>query len=403
MSRDQKAFPGCTCEMMRIVAMAVLGLPSILLPGLTGYLPAAGQTRFLSDLPTFEVEQDLHIDGNLATLVPIRWLAVARNGTIAACQEQMSAIRFFDSTGNDLGTVGGQGEGPGEFRMPIHAGWIGDSLWVGDFLLKRVTLISTEPATIRTLPPIASIRPAPADTARFSIGSIYSVHALYPDGKLLVNTTGGESLEGSPLFQVSQDGQIERLIVEIPDDPDEMVRGRSERGVSSSRVPFYPAPEWGVAPDGSRIAVLTMDISGREGGTFRVDLFDPNGDQIFSRTFPFEGVRIPDQVVDSVMEPRSARLSSRGILREIRNRIPPVYPPVEKIVLGMDGRTWIRLYSGEEREHWLILDETGNPQGRVSLPEKTTLQVAGAAHVWALERDEWDVESIVRYRVRQDG
>jgi hypothetical protein len=218
-----------------------------------------------------------------------------------------------------------------------------------------------------------------------------------------VNTSGGEALEGSPLFRISPDGQIERLVLEIPRDTEEMVSVRTERGISSSRVPFYPAPEWGVAPDGSRIAVMTMDISGREGGTFRVDVFDPSGGRIFSRTFPFEGVRIPDQVVDSVMEPRAARLSGLGIVREIRNRIPPVYPPVEKIVLGMDGRTWVQLYDGGKQEQWLILGETGNPQGRVFLPARTALHVADAAHVWALERDEWDVESIVRFRIREEG
>ena len=85
--------------------------------------------------------------------------------------------------------------------------------------------------------------------------------------------------------------------------------------------------------------------------------------------------------------------------RELRSRVPPFYPPVENILIGADGRSWISLYRRDESEEWLILDAEGNPQGRVVLPGRTRLHVANATHIWALERDDLDVESIVRYRV----
>jgi len=90
-----------------------------------------------------------------------------------------------------------------------------------------------------------------------------------------------------------------------------------------------------------------------------------------------------------------------GLERELRSRVPPFYPPVENILIGADGRPWISLYRRDESEEWLILDAEGNPQGRVVLPARTRLHVANATHIWALERDELDVESIVRYRVLQ--
>lgn len=352
----------------------------------------------IADLPTFAIEQDLRIDGMEADLVPIGWMGVAGDGVIAVLQGQISGVRFFDSLGNSLGVVGRKGEGPGEFQFPAQAGWIGDSLWVNDFMLKRITLISTEPAVVRTLPPIPSVRPAPEDQARFPVAPVYSPTALYPDGRLLVNSRGGEAIEGSPLFLVAGDGVIERLVLEIPRDPEETITVHQEGRSAASKVPFYPSPEWAVASDGSRIGVLTTNITGPEAGTFRVSLSDALGGQVYRRAYPFQGIPIPKQVLDSVVEIRAARL---GIETEMRNRIPPIYPPVEKILLGADGRTWIRLHSGDESEAWLILGSEGNPQGRVVLPARTTLHVANATHVWALERDELDVESIVRYRIRE--
>ena len=93
-----------------------------------------------------QIEEDLRIDGHTADLVPVFWLGVGPDGTIAAIQRLLSGVRFFDSVGNDLGLVGREGEGPEEFRVPSQAGWMGDTLWVSDFMLKRIALISTEPA-----------------------------------------------------------------------------------------------------------------------------------------------------------------------------------------------------------------------------------------------------------------
>jgi hypothetical protein len=90
-----------------------------------------------------------------------------------------------------------------------------------------------------------------------------------------------------------------------------------------------------------------------------------------------------------------------GLERELRSRVPPFYPPAYDILLGSDGRAWIRLYNEDGRREWLILDAEGNPEGRVVLPDRTRLHVANETHIWALESDELDVESIVRYRLNE--
>jgi len=387
-------------------------LAVLLFPIVNGCAADGADTPLIADLPQIEIEQDLRIDGNLANLVPIRWMGVSPDGTAAVFQDQLRGVRFFDPSGNDLGVVGREGEGPGEFMGPISGGWIGDTLWVSDFRLKRITLISTEPAFLRTLPPFTGARPAPEDEARLPQVLNLLPYALYPGGRLLIAASGGEVFEGSALFQVSLDGLVERLVLEIPRDPQGSVVVRSEGRSSNYGVPFFPRPRYTVAPDGSRIGILTTAITGPEAGTFRVSIYDSTGGEIFSRAYPYQGVPIPDHVVDSALAPRDPGPLPPGITatrprrppsveRELRSRVPPIYPPVREILLGMDRRTWIRLYRGDGREEWLILDADGDPQGRAVFPARTKVSVVTATHVWALESDEFDVESIVRFRLHE--
>ena len=104
--------------------LALLCLTIPLLPFTNGCAPGGTATQFVGDLPAFEIEEDLRIDGHTADLVPVFWLGVGPDGTIAAIQRLLSGVRFFDSVGNDLGLVGREGEGPEEFRVPARqVGW----------------------------------------------------------------------------------------------------------------------------------------------------------------------------------------------------------------------------------------------------------------------------------------
>ena len=63
--------------------------------------------------------------------------------------------------GANKGVVGRDGEGPGEFRRPNYAGWNGDTLWVSDQGLMRITLVSAEPVLFFTPPTDIPHPPSP--------------------------------------------------------------------------------------------------------------------------------------------------------------------------------------------------------------------------------------------------
>jgi hypothetical protein len=47
----------------------------------------------------------------------------------------------------------------------------------------------------------------------------------------------------------------------------------------------------------------------------------------------------------------------------------------------------------------LILDETGQPIAAVVVPSNVTIWQSNRSHAWALERDEFGLASIIRYRI----
>src|SRR5690606_19083312 len=110
--------------------------------------------------------------------------------------------------------------------------------------------------------------------------------------------------------------------------------------------PFAIRPVFGVAPDGHRNMLISTSLGGGERGTIRVTAVDVWGDTLYVTEAPFTGVGIPRQVADSAIAARATFYRMNADLaaayRQIA-RVPPVYPPVEGVVVGKDGAVWIKL------------------------------------------------------------
>ena len=244
----------------------LLGVSSALMP------PVAAQAR----PPQLTLTRDLRIDATANNLSSIDAVTVSRDGTIILLQPQDHLIRYFSAAGKSLGTVGREGSGPEEFRRPVRAGWLGDTLWVYDGGQSRTMLISPERKVLRTIRRPSDIRASPRDTT--PSGSVYSpLLGLYPDGSQLVmvilpmRTTSprppwsvSKLDTGSPsvVLRVTPDGVLQRIAAWAPDDACGYTIGTAYQ--------FCGHPRADVSPDGSRIAFIAMSVAGADSGTFRV-------------------------------------------------------------------------------------------------------------------------------------
>lgn len=105
----------------------------------------------------------------------VRHAARLADGSVAVVDGSSRKVRVFAESGAHLVSMGGRGEGPGEFRSPWLL-WVlpGDTLWVGDYLPWRFNIFSADGVFIRSM--------APDD---------FSLHTLIPPGGVL---DGGASV-----------------------------------------------------------------------------------------------------------------------------------------------------------------------------------------------------------------
>jgi hypothetical protein len=354
--------------------------------------------------PLIDIESDLRIDGYEADLVPIEWVGIAPSGRIALLQAQDHVVRFFTGDGSFLGAAGGEGDGPGEFRSLARGGWHADTLWVSDPRLGRVTFIAPSLEVVGTaMAPRAFSQLTDNAAVPFAADEPYAV--LHGDTMLVtaLRMTGSRLSTAAPsmhLLRVVGDSVLD-VVAPLPADEGGEITIPSGRGYFRFQVPFFARSDWAVSSDGRRVAILTTDTSDPTHPSFRVRITDAAGHALVDRTFPFEPDPIPPARMDSAIAASAApRPELRTEMeRELRRLAPRIHAAAERVLLGEDGTVWIGLRQTTAGRPWLLLGPDGAPAGRIVLPANATLRVAERTRVWVTERDELDVESIVRYRL----
>ncbi|HEY4320599.1 MAG TPA: hypothetical protein VGM77_05405 [Gemmatimonadales bacterium] len=355
--------------------------------------------------PRYVLTRDLRIDAAAANLSPVTWLAVSPSGTIAVGQQQDHLIRFFDAAGKALGTFGREGEGPGEFRGldKFGVGWRGDSLWVGDYNLRRFAMITPERKLLRTVPAALTIKGL-GDTAASVM--VTGAVSLYPDGSQLVDVVLPSSLAQRPawandpnhldtrlaLIAVSASGEFERLVSYGPRDDCGMAMSYAYMLCGRLTV--------GIDPTAEHIAWGTMSYAGPDSGTYRITMLNRRGTTIYSRKYPFTAQTIPAHIRDSLNErARTQKLPVMPTPLGPRFGPPTIYPGLETVLVGTDGSAWAQLRPTDAGIPWVMLSPRGDVTGTLTVPANVKLMVVGRGVVWGTEKDADDVESVVRFRV----
>ncbi|MDE2719179.1 hypothetical protein [Candidatus Palauibacter polyketidifaciens] len=374
----------------------------------------------------WELEETLRLgspDGEDA-LTYVRDLATRPDGSIYLLQS-WDPIRVFRSDGRPAGMIGRQGEGPGEWALPLrHAGWLGDTLWVSHRL--GTQFLSADGEEIRRVS--FRIR-LPAEGSHLSPGR------PLPDGTFLpsrsVNEDAGLFLKAgrAALRRVSASGEIVDTLamVERHLGPYALEHETDRYGwgvMTSHPLGPWSGESWlpvAATPDGAAVVLIGKVREEGEDASFDLLQIRFDGDTLLHRTVPYK-LRPITRAEASLQRERMADQLARGgspwdtsnperkrrIGRELIT-FPEHYPPVRRIVAGGDGSMWLlREAWPDPADIWEIYGEDGELEGSVRIegpadhddwdPRLRILR-ASRTEVWATTLGEFGVPYVHRYRV----
>ena len=325
---------------------------------------------------------------------PVLRMTLGPDGLLHTLHEGEATIRRWTADGAPAGTLGRKGEGPGEFQYPYQLGFFGDSLWVWDHLASRVSYFDT----VGTFVGSVSVRAARADGEE----PVAQPVAPLRDGTFMgLVIAGRHSIAGGK--------QTERPYVRMDAAGSRLARIWAEPLEPHDAISqLFGDTHLSGFGKGGLLVVDRRAWTGVGDATVRVTEMGFDGDTIFSVTVPYDPVPLAAERYDSVVR---AWVGAGGGEAEIREALyrPSHLPAVSHLVVGEDGTIWLQRFdpvvveSGEPMREWWVLDSGGSPLARALTPEGLEVKLVTGDTVWGIERDELDVEYIVRHRLIKGG
>lgn len=308
------------------------------------------------------------------------------DGNVYVLDAQTQRVHVYDAAGRHVRSMGGAGAGPGELKQPIGMALAPDgALWVADAGNQRYTVFGADGSVRETRPRRGlHVRPWPG---RFdAAGALWDVEP------------GPNGPSGPPLLvRLSPDGTAHArhpLPVFAPRE------WRLDKGPvqTSAFVPYTPALVWALTPDGR----VWSGVSGR----YRLALHHPGGDTVRVTEVPLAAVPVTAAEREAATATLRWFTSQGGRIDE--SEIPRHKPAFTAIHVDDQGYVWVRpsLPADQPQAAFDVLHPDGRYLGRVALAaplhELMPVRVHGD-RLYAVQLDEDDVPSVVRYRIERRG
>ncbi len=317
---------------------------------------------------------------------------VDSRGRLWVADGASAEIRIFHDDGAHWKTLGGRGEGPGEFRrVGLLGGFAGDSIAVWDNGLGRLTVYGPEGSLVRT-------RALQAED-----GGPLRCADVFRDGSLLCqlptvlmasSLTPGQLLGDSVrLVRVGVEAGGTRQL------PVTTVAGPTWLWTGEAQVPLPFTTNAGFDIRGESVLLV-------QGPFFRVRMLE---DGVLSRVYALD--RDPRPVTEFDVE------AYRGFAEEYvpdRRRtgflsaldhpsIPGRLPAYSRVLSASDGTIWVRRYTADPLAPavWDVFGPEGDGLGSVTAPRGFSAMSIRDGRIVGVWRDEMGVEHVRAYRLKE--
>ena len=304
------------------------------------------------------------------------------DGSLMIADRSSEEVRVFSPTGEFLGSFGGSGDGPGEFRGLNVIENAGDTLLAMDFD-GRVAVVAPDLTVVRTF----SIDPFTLDLYYLEVG------AILPKPRSLVLPQAGVAgliRRPVPLILFDLEGEQIDSIGEMR-GPELYLHVR-EGSFSGSVPPFFGKTSH-VATFGQRIFLGSND-------TMQLDELDVSGNLVRILRIPDYPLDLSDAQIAAERDFFLDRLPSGSTspFQQAFENAPAseTRPAFADILVDPSGAVWLQLHRGESEQdqpqEWLVLDADGIWLGTVEIPDRFTVSDITMDAVLGVWEDELDVE-----------
>lgn len=323
-----------------------------------------------------------------STGVPLemfRAMAVDGNGSMYIPQnDHVLAIR---ADGRIAGRFGRPGRGPGEFSRVAMLGLLGDTLWVSDIGLRRVSFYKTDGAYIRDV--VLGFQP-PEDDLVFA----FAEGVVRGGGLLLVQRSLSRSrppdfkVQGRFVLFDAETGSVRTLGHHTIRPGSVVIEGDQQRIAISQ--PFVDGDLVYASQGGDAVLVVRRTAPDTRRGVVHFTLIAANGDTVRTHALVYNAPELDEaferKYLSSTIQRIRTRAAETGMSAEQaleRLYRPRFVPLVDAAFHDVSGNVWLRLITPSTTlTRWWILDLDQGVIGQLDMPPNFRALWANDIHVW---------------------
>jgi len=330
-----------------------------------------------------------------------RTVAAARlsDGRIVLATSGTHELRFYDSAGTHLRSIGREGGGPGEFRMMGTLDRIaGDTLVVYDLMQRRVSIFDSDGAHVRDVNfAVGGQFVLPVVLGRLADGSYLAQLSFRQIGPNAPQPQPGDMRDSVMALRIDPDGDTFDTVGAFPSSVTrvQMLTLGDNAMPFSMPVLFSPSCIMIAAQDG--IVAGTSD-------TYDVRFYTPSG--TLQRIVRKEHVplAVTPADVDSMEAQTSGAIARANIPAELRSMFDDrpaaqTMPAFRALAMDSEDNLWVEEYRrpGDDVPRWSVFDPEGRFLGVVTGPAGVSVMDIGADYLLGRVTDDMDVERVVMY------
>lgn len=331
------------------------------------------------------------IENNQVALGHIGDVAVDESGRVFISDTQKKTIHVFNSDGQYIKQMGGEGMGPGEYGHIFDMKIQGDKLFAFDPTFFRINFYSPDSLTFdhaeglffQDWSDIKAIKGANPtkfyywgnNNLLIGFDQILGENIYY---YIVNNRSHSTKIIADPiLLQRNDEGT--HLDIELPNGL-----------IGARKVPFGRKSLIAVSEDRHIFSAWTDQ--------FLIKEFDSKGNYLRAWYCPYTNPPLTQTVIDSIVNP----LDEASVERALNGyKAPATWPALYDLRISGQNRLWVStIVENTFVTEWWILEQDGTLIGRFAWPKQKSIEAIKNGFIYTKESDRVSgLQTVVRYRV----